>query len=69
MIFREAFLWRARVIYRVPMKEKVVALTSDDGPHPTFTPEILKTLDRCHVKATFLPAAFAMKMAAVSLFA
>jgi len=37
----------------VPMHEKVVALTLDDGPHPVFTPEVLQELDREHVKATF----------------
>src|SRR6476469_9362543 len=46
-------LWRLEVVYRVPTREKVVALTFDDGPHPTFTPELLRLLDRYHVKATF----------------
>ena len=45
--------WRSDVIYGIPTKEKVVALTFDDGPHPTFTPELLKILDKYHVKATF----------------
>lgn len=34
-------------------RDKVVALTFDDGPHPVFTPEVLRLLDRYHVKATF----------------
>ncbi|MGE5396274.1 MAG: polysaccharide deacetylase family protein [Chitinophagales bacterium] len=34
-------------------KEKVVALTFDDGPDPRFTPSILDTLNKYHVKATF----------------
>ncbi|MGH3125623.1 MAG: polysaccharide deacetylase family protein [Streptosporangiaceae bacterium] len=29
-----------------------VALTLDDGPHPVATPEILRVLDRYHVRAT-----------------
>jgi peptidoglycan-N-acetylglucosamine deacetylase len=33
--------------------EKVVALTFDDGPHPTYTPPILDVLARYGVKATF----------------
>ncbi|MEQ1822764.1 MAG: polysaccharide deacetylase family protein [Fimbriimonadaceae bacterium] len=33
--------------------EKVVALTFDDGPEPTVTPQILKTLEKEGVKATF----------------
>lgn len=41
------------LVYWVPVREKVVALTYDDGPHPKFTPEILAILDRYHVKATF----------------
>lgn len=45
--------WRERVVHRVPTKEKLVALTFDDGPHPTFTPEILQILDKYQVKATF----------------
>lgn len=30
-----------------------VALTFDDGPNPTFTPQILAILDKYHIKATF----------------
>lgn len=41
------------IVHGVPTREKVVALTFDDGPHPKYTPEILKILDRYHVKATF----------------
>ena len=33
--------------------EKLVALTFDDGPHPTGTPAILAQLRRFHVPATF----------------
>lgn len=32
---------------------KRIALTFDDGPHPRFTPEILKILARYKVRATF----------------
>lgn len=45
--------WRQNVIYRVPMRQKLVALTYDDGPDPRFTPKILDILDKLHVKATF----------------
>lgn len=31
----------------------VVSLTFDDGPHPTFTPQVLEILRRYNVKATF----------------
>lgn len=33
--------------------KKCVALTFDDGPHPTYTPEILDILDKYDAKATF----------------
>lgn len=33
--------------------ERVVSLTFDDGPHPTYTPQILDVLARHGVKATF----------------
>ncbi len=42
-----------RPIYSVPAREKVVALTYDDGPSSAFTPRILKILSRYKVKATF----------------
>lgn len=45
--------WRDRIVCSVPTKQKVVALTYDDGPHPVFTPKILDILDKYHVKATF----------------
>jgi peptidoglycan/xylan/chitin deacetylase (PgdA/CDA1 family) len=41
------------VVYRVPVAAKVAALTFDDGPNPSFTPEILRILDRYQAKATF----------------
>ena len=37
----------------VETEEKVVALTFDDGPHPTLTCDILKTLEKYGVRATF----------------
>ena len=33
--------------------EKIIALTFDDGPHPTKTKKILDVLDKYNVKATF----------------
>lgn len=33
--------------------ERAVALTFDDGPSPQYTPRILATLKRLHVRATF----------------
>ena len=40
-------------VYRVPVAQKEVALTFDDGPSPQFTPQILQILDAYGVKATF----------------
>jgi peptidoglycan/xylan/chitin deacetylase (PgdA/CDA1 family) len=40
-------------VARVETSEKVVALTFDDGPHPTNTRRMLDLLDRHQVKATF----------------
>jgi peptidoglycan/xylan/chitin deacetylase (PgdA/CDA1 family) len=33
--------------------ERAVALTFDDGPSPTYTPQVLRVLKRLHVHATF----------------
>jgi len=32
---------------------KMIALTFDDGPHPQYTPELLKVLDRYNITASF----------------
>ncbi|KHD84269.1 polysaccharide deacetylase family protein [Bacillus ginsengihumi] len=37
----------------VKTKEKMVALTFDDGPNPVYTPQILNVLAKYHAKATF----------------
>ena len=41
------------VIRSVPVTEKVVALTIDDGPSLSVTPKVLSVLDNYNVKATF----------------
>jgi peptidoglycan-N-acetylglucosamine deacetylase len=38
--------------------EHAVALTFDDGPSPTFTPQVLRVLRRMHVHATFFVIGF-----------
>ena len=47
--------YQAKTIYKVEPsnKEKVIALTIDDGPWPKTTAEMLDILKRNHVKATF----------------
>ena len=42
-----------RVAWRAPTKERKIALTFDDGPHPVYTPQILEVLQRFKVPATF----------------
>ena len=41
------------LITHVDTKEKVVALTYDDGPNPPYTNQLLNLLERLQVKATF----------------
>jgi len=40
-------------VSRVNVRQKLVALTFDDGPHPSLTPRLLDELERQNVKATF----------------
>ncbi len=40
-------------IRNIKTREKVVALTFDDGPNPPYTNQILEVLDKHNVKATF----------------
>ena len=42
-----------KIVYRVRTHLPLVALSFDDGPHPTFTPQVLEILERQDVKATF----------------
>jgi peptidoglycan/xylan/chitin deacetylase (PgdA/CDA1 family) len=44
---------RRDVVYGQDPVRKLVAITFDDGPHPTWTPRVLDTLKRYKVKATF----------------
>jgi peptidoglycan/xylan/chitin deacetylase (PgdA/CDA1 family) len=41
------------LVCRVSTSEKLVALTFDDGPDPTYTPTVLRLLDQADAKATF----------------
>ena len=40
-------------VSRVPLPEKLVALTFDDGPHPSLTPQLLDILKKHEVAVTF----------------
>src|SRR5579859_1710242 len=47
--------WRVFVdaVVRGPLSTRGVALTFDDGPHPTWTPRVLETLAKHRARATF----------------
>ncbi|MDM5431112.1 polysaccharide deacetylase family protein [Bacillus mycoides] len=53
---RKAYEKTGKVIWEVNTKEKIVAITFDDGPHPVFTPQILDILAKYNAKATFFVA-------------
>jgi polysaccharide deacetylase family sporulation protein PdaB len=44
---------RGEIIWEVPMNEKLIALTFDDGPNPVTTPQILDLLKKYDAKVTF----------------
>ena len=50
---REYYEQRGDVIWEIPNREKIIALTFDDGPDPEDTPQILDLLKQYHAKATF----------------
>ena len=53
IFFDQAVLTRGGTVFRVKNKEKMVAITFDDGPSPVWTPQILDELKKADVKATF----------------
>jgi peptidoglycan-N-acetylglucosamine deacetylase len=50
---RYYFEKEGKAVWEVPTDEKVLALTFDDGPSPTFTPKILDILKKHDIRATF----------------
>ncbi|KQL44265.1 hypothetical protein AN963_22880 [Brevibacillus choshinensis] len=50
---RHYFEVRGEVVWEVPSKESVIALTFDDGPDPIYTPMIMDLLNQYNAKATF----------------
>ncbi len=44
---------RGEVVWDVPMSEKLIAFTFDDGPNPETTPQVLELLKQYEAKATF----------------
>lgn len=53
---REVYEKTGNVIWEGNTKEKIVAITFDDGPHPSYTPQILDILAKYNAKATFFVA-------------
>ena len=45
--------YNKKLIWNIPVKEKKIFLTFDDGPVPGFTSEILNILNQFNAKATF----------------
>ena len=43
----------SRLVWSIPVKEKVLYLTFDDGPHPVATPFVLDELKKHDARATF----------------
>lgn len=41
------------VVWELPLQQKKIFLTFDDGPHPEVTPEVLNLLARYQAEATF----------------
>lgn len=41
------------IVWEIQTKEKVVALTFDDGPHPKYTEKTLNLLEEYGAKGTF----------------
>ncbi|MFK9093980.1 polysaccharide deacetylase family protein [Bacillus salipaludis] len=53
MIKRKEIEPTGQVVWDVTTQKKVIALTFDDGPSPTYTPQVLALLERFGAHATF----------------
>jgi peptidoglycan-N-acetylglucosamine deacetylase len=54
-VYKDRAQWEksGAIVWEVNVREKLIALTFDDGPSPTFTNKILDLLARYHAKGTF----------------
>jgi len=50
---RDYYEARGEIVWEVPTKRKVIALTFDDGPDPVYTRQIADLLRQYNAKATF----------------
>ncbi|MGG0239981.1 polysaccharide deacetylase family protein [Bacillus rhizoplanae] len=58
MLMRKELEPTGYVTWEVPTNEKIMAITFDDGPDPTYTPQILKILHQYNAEATFFMIGF-----------
>ncbi|MGE5559359.1 MAG: polysaccharide deacetylase family protein [Bacillota bacterium] len=54
-VYKDRAYWEktGSIVWDVAIKDKMIALTFDDGPSPTFTGPVLDLLGKYHAKATF----------------
>jgi len=52
-VLEQAAVFYPGAVFRIDTKEKAIALTIDDAPHPDVTPGLLRVLRDTGVKATF----------------
>lgn len=54
-VYKDRARWEetGEIIWEVNTGEKLIAFTFDDGPSPTFTPQILNLLAKYNARATF----------------
>ncbi|WP_413789169.1 polysaccharide deacetylase family protein [Bacillus yunxiaonensis] len=61
MLMRKELEPTGHVTWEVPTNEKIIAITFDDGPDSTYTPEILKILHQYNAESTFFMIGFRVK--------
>lgn len=54
MLLRKELEPTGYVTWEVPNNEKIIAITFDDGPDPTYTTQVLHLLRQYKAEATFL---------------
>ena len=58
MLIRKELEPTGYVTWEVPNNEKIIAITFDDGPDPTYTPQVLELLHQYKAEATFFMIGF-----------
>lgn len=61
MLMRKELEPTGHVTWEVPTNEKIIAITFDDGPDSTYTPQILNILRQYNAEATFFMIGFRVK--------